>query len=221
MSADAQRLEVDVNVIPPEHRDAADMRFRQLVGSKAWSELPDAVRKRFSKRLAPGEVKIYSGHVVKTELTWIGKIIALAAMLIGSPLPSSANATGPSVVVVEEDAKLGGQSWTRTYARPGRFPQVVHSAKRFRGPTGLEEYVGGGIGMTLRVTVENEALVFRSERYFIEIARRRMYLPAALSPGKMAIVHTQENANEFSFRLTLTHALFGDVLHQLAFFREV
>ncbi len=64
-------------------------------------------------------------------------------------------ATGPALVAVVEDERLGGQSWTRLYARPGRFPQTIHSAKRFRGPTGLEEYVGYGIGMALRVTVED------------------------------------------------------------------
>ena len=124
-------------------------------------------------------------------------------------------------MTVIEDAGLGGQSWTRVYPRPGRFPQVITSAKRFRGPTGLEEYVGRGIGMTLSLAVEDGALVFRSERYFVEVAGRRLVVPRLLSPGRMEIVHTQIEGRRFSFRLTLTHPLLGRLIHQLAHFEEV
>lgn len=200
---------------------ADDIRYRTLIGEAAWATLPEAIRKRFSKAVAPGDVTLYRGEVVMTELSLAGRVLAVLAKLIGAPLPAMHGARGPASVTVIEDPTLGGQTWTRVYPRPRRFPQVVHSAKRFRGATGLEEYVGSGIGMTLRLTVENGALVFRSGRYFFEAAGRRVLIPRALAPGEMIIVHTQEAGRRFSFRLTLTHGLFGRLIHQFALFEEV
>lgn len=91
--------------------------------------------------------------------------------------------------------------------------------KRFQGPTGLEEYVGAGVGMALRVTVEDRALVFRSAHYFLSLGAYRVPLPDLLSPGTMEIVH-RDLGHEFAFELTLTHRLFGRLVHQLAYFKE-
>lgn len=200
---------------------AEDIRYRALIGEVSWSKLPEAIRKRFSKPVAPGDVTLYRGEVVATELSLAGRGLALVAKLIGAPLPAMHGATGPASVTVIEDPALGGQTWTRVYPLPRRFPQVVHSAKRFRGATGLEEYVGSGIGMTLLLSVEDGALVFRSDRYFFEVAGSRVLIPRHLEPGRMVIVHTQEADRRFSFRLTLTHSLFGRLIHQHAYFEEV
>jgi hypothetical protein len=197
-----------------------DLRFRTLVGEAAWAELPEAVRRRFSKCLAPDETLIYRGDVVTTQLSRAGRLLSFLARAIGSPLPLTNDATGPALVVVTEDARLGGQTWLRIYSRPGRFPQAIHSAKRFRGPTGLEEYVGFGIGMSLRVTVEGGALFFRSAAYFIELGRVRLPLPRLLHPGAMQIVHRDEGMGSFAFSLDLTHPLLGRLVHQLAIFRD-
>jgi hypothetical protein len=204
--------------------NVADLRFRTLVGEEAWGRLPEAVRRRFSKRLADGETVVYEGRVARTELTRAGRVLAFLARAIGGPLPMTRGATGPAVVVVTEDKGLGGQSWTRIYARAGGFPQVVHSAKRFCGPTGLEEYVGRGVGMMLAVAVVDGALVFRSSGYFLEIGRWHLRFPRAFEPGLMEIVHRDEEqemgGGAFSFRLRLTHPLFGQMLDQLAYFRD-
>ena len=200
---------------------AADVRYRALLGEAAWSALSEPVRKRFSKPVSSGDLTLYRGRVTITELSFAGRVLASLAAVIGAPLPALDGASGPASVTVIEDPGLGGQSWTRIYPRPRGFPQVVHSAKRFRGPTGLEEYVGAGIGMTLTLHVERGALVFRSERYFVEFAGLRLLIPRSLEPGRMEIVHTQIEGRRFSFRLTLVHPLFGRLVHQIAIFEEV
>lgn len=197
-----------------------DLRFRTLVGEAAWAELPEAVRRRFSKCLAPEETLIYRGRVVETRLSRGGRILSFLARAIGGPLPLTDGATGPALVVVSEDPRLGGQSWLRIYTRPGRFPQAINSTKRFRGATGLEEYVGCGIGMSLRVTVEEGVLIFRSAGYFLELGRWRLPIPRVLNPGRMQIEHRDESAGTFAFSLQLTHPLLGELVHQVAIFRD-
>ena len=197
-----------------------DLRFRTLVGERAWGELPDAVRRRFSKCLGPNEVLVYQGLVTATQLSVAGRVLSFLSRAIGSPLPLTNGATGPAVVIVTEDAGLGGQSWLRIYARPGHFPQAIHSAKRFSGPTGLEEYVGCGIGMALRVSVEEGALAFRSAGYFLQVARWRLPIPRVLQPGQMQIVHRDLGAGSFEFSLSLTHGVFGQLVHQAAVFHD-
>ena len=198
----------------------SDLRFRTLLGEAAWARLPEPVRRRFSKCLAPGELLVYRGEVVATELSRTGRLLAHLARAIGSPLPLTDGATGPALVTVAEDAQLGGQCWTRIYARQGRFPQTIHSAKRFRGPTGLEEYVGRGIGMALCVSEEDGTLVFRSSHYFLQLGTMRWRLPCALAPGRMEITHREEGGGTFSFRLVLRHPLLGTLVQQLAYFHD-
>ncbi len=202
-------------------RGVVDTRFRMLLGETDWAKLPTPIQKRFSKALVPGEMKLYEGEVVSTELTLFGRVLAFVLRLIGAPLPLDNGGTGPSVVRLIEDPTIGGQFWSRSYARRGRFPQVVHSAKRFRGPTGLEEYVGAGLGMALQLSVREGALVFRSSGYFFEALGWRLWLPTWVTPGEMEIVHAQQPDGTFSFRLTLTHPWFGRVLHQLAIYRDL
>lgn len=206
--------------VPTVLAPVEDLRFRALVGERAWGELPDAVQRRFSKCLGPSEAHVYQGLVTATRLSAAGRVLSFLARTIGSPLPLTDGATGPAVVIVTEDAGLGGQSWLRIYARPGRFPQAIHSAKRFSGPTGLEEYVGCGIGMALRVSVEERALAFRSAGYFLQIARWRLPIPRLLHPGQMQIVHRDLGAGSFEFSLSLTHRLFGRLVHQAALFYD-
>src|SRR5205807_4907092 len=99
----------------------------------------------------------------------------------------------------------GGQIWTRLYARRKSFPQVIHSSKRFAGPTGLEECVGRGVGMSLRVYAREGALVFRSENYFVAAGARRFFLPRWLCPGTLYVTHAEVADGKFSFTLQIFH----------------
>jgi hypothetical protein len=160
------------------------------------------------------------GEVLETRLSRAGWLLAQALRLVGAPLPTATDARVPSVVTVTEDAATGGQIWTRLYARRRSFPQVIHSSKRFAGPTGLEEYVGYGIGMPLRIEVAEGALVFRSAGYFLEMLGRRLALPAWASPGALSVTHAEVGDGRFRFTLEITHPLLGELVQQTAVFRE-
>ena len=139
-----------------------DRRFRALLSDDDWGRLPLATWRRFSKRLAGGRTIVYVGEVEESRHNRIGWWYAQFIRIIGGPLPVGTETRVPMIVIVTEDTASGGQIWTRICARGNRFPQVIHSAKRFAGPTGLEEYVGFGISMALRLRVENGTLKFES-----------------------------------------------------------
>lgn len=110
--------------------------------------------------------------------------------------------------------------WTRRYDRIGRLPQVIRSTKRFAGPTGLEEDLGHGIGIALRVEAGDDALWFTSDHYFWRFAGRRWRLPGWAAPGRMVVGHVDLGGGRFCFSLSLRHAWFGLLVEQVAMFRD-
>jgi len=199
--------------------ELADLRFRALLPATAWAALPPAVRRRFSKRMAGGATVTYCGAVNGIQVSAAGRVLAEAARLIGGPLPLVFE-PGPGVVTVTEDAVGQGQVWTRLYVRRSGFPQIIHSAKRFAGPTGLEEHVGGGVGMALTATVEDGALVFRSAFYFATVLGLRLRLPRWAEPGRLTIVHRDLGGGAFAFTLALDHPLLGRMIGQQGIFKD-
>lgn len=208
---------------PEAGHELLDLRFRALLSERDWGSLPPAVRRRFGKRLGPGASAVYIGRVVATQRGPLGWPAAQLARLIGGPLPLERGAGRAGVVAVTEDPG-GGQVWTRLYGRRRGFPQIIHSAKRFAGPTGLEEHVGAGVGMTLSVAVVDGALRFRSERYFVAGFGRRCYLPGWLAPGTLTVTHADAGASEppdaFRFTLDIRHPRFGLLIRQEAVFLD-
>jgi hypothetical protein len=98
--------------------------------------------------------------------------------------PLNRKSGGGALVAVSEGRSGGGQNWTRIYARPNAFPQVIHSAKRFCGPTGLEEYLGGGLGMALRIEALSDGIAFVSDHYFFQVGNAASARAARPYPGR-------------------------------------
>ena len=200
--------------------EAYDARFRVLVGEVSWGRLPEAVRARFSKRLAGTRSAIYPGVIREIRFSRAGWLLAQSCRLIGSPLPIFRDTGVPATVSVSEDHGSGGQCWTRIYGRKHGFPQVIHSAKRFAGKSGLEEYLGRGIGMALKVAALNDGLEFRSDHYFVEIGRLRLRLPHWIGPGQTLVRHRDLGEGKFEFSLQLVHPLLGELVYQSGIFRD-
>ena len=197
-----------------------DHRFHALLPDDAWGRLPVAVWRRFSKRLADGKTVVYVGEIEESFHSRAGWWLTQLARLVGGPLPTGTETRVPIIVTVTEDVASGGQVWTRICARSDGFPQVIHSAKRFAGPTGLEEYIGCGVSMALRLAGGHEALLFHSAGFFISIGRYRLALPERFSPGALTVSHADLGGGNFRFTLELVHPRHGVLLRQAAIFRE-
>jgi Domain of unknown function (DUF4166) len=88
-------------------------------------------------------------------------------------------------------------------------PELGHllSDLRFRAlirDAGLEEYVGYGIGVALRVHVSAGVLVFRSAHYFVQVLGMRIRLPHWLTPGVLTVTHAE--VGDGQFRLHARHS---------------
>jgi hypothetical protein len=197
-----------------------DHRFRALLPDEDWGRLPVAIWRRFSKRLGEGKTVVYVGEIDDAYFSPAGRWVAQIARLIGGPLPTGCETGVPIIVTVTEDSASCGQIWTRICARKHDFPQVIHSAKRFAGPTGLEEYVGFGVSMALRIAVERQVLTFRSAGYGLQLGRLWIPLPRWLTPGDLTVTHSDLGEGAFRFTLDVIHPRYGALIHQSAVFRE-
>lgn len=200
--------------------DAVDLRFRTLLKAEDWAALPQIVRQRFSKSFSNGELVIYRGTVTKMRMSFAGWLLAQAMRIVGAPLPICTDVNVPSLVCVSEHTAGGGQLWTRMYGRKDGFPQTIHSAKLFKGQSGLEECIGFGISISLRCSVEQRALIFTSDAYLLRVFGRQFRLPAWLSPGKLRVKHRDLGDGEFEFSMGLVHPLFGELLFQSAIYHD-
>lgn len=201
-------------------REAEVEPLQRLLADEAWQGLPAAVRNRFRRRIKAGACVTYIGEVAECRMSGLGRLFANLARLVGGPLPLSCDTGVPACVSVTEDVAGGGQFWTRQYSRRRGFPQVIFSAKRFAGPTGMEEYLGLGFGIALSAEVEGGILWFVSDHYFLRLGRLRLRFPRWLAPGKLAIGHIDCGGGRFAFLLDLTHRFAGELIHQLVIFQD-
>ena len=205
---------------PIPTQDVHDFRFRALLGAGAWNRLPSGVQARFSKRLLPGAAVTYVGEIVESRRTWAGFLLTQLCRVVGAPLPLHDAVGAPAVVTVTEDGRTGGQFWTRMYGQDRGFPQVIHSSKRFGGPTGLEEYLGRGVGIALTVRADEQALHFLSRHYFLALGGVRLRLPRWMAPGDLTISHIDRGEGAFAFVLALRHPLLGEIINQTGVFHD-
>jgi hypothetical protein len=188
----------------------------RFVTEAAWASLPPELRRRFE---AGGETVDYHG-LMSLSCSRLGVVFAWLAKPFGGPLPATRADAVSAVVQVR--AAAGGVEWRRHFGA-GVCLRTVKSVDA-RGRL-VERAVGGngtlgGVGMVLRLSVEDGALVFASRSFFLSIGRWRVPVPAWLTPGVCRVEHRAIDERRFRFTMTMTHPFWGITFRQTGIFTD-
>jgi hypothetical protein len=194
--------------------------LQSVLGNAAWARLPEAVRVRFAE---PAVAVDYVGNFDIVRASWLGRIVALACLLLGTPVVPRTGTHVPAIVHVGPTPN--GVAWNREYRWPNAGPCLVRSTKMLDSHGGLVEQLPARLCMPLHVFEQRGVLHFVSRGYYFDVGRRRdgerikVLLPGFLSPGTTHVEHIDEANGWFRFTMTVTHPLFGEMFYQTGRFK--
>ena len=188
--------------------------YQDLLGAHAWAQLKPEVRQRFSVRPNVNERILYRGVMERVELSFMGWLLTQICRLIGTPLAPYRGRNVKMDIELVWDEKLQGVTWHRTYYFVPDRKFTVRSTKIHGSDGALIEHIGRGFSMRLALSEQGGKLVFTSTRYEVELAGRRIQIPAILTPGVTTVTHEQIAGNRFRFSLSVDHAILGQTIFQ-------
>jgi hypothetical protein len=193
--------------------------LQSVLGQAAWVRLPEAVRVRFAE---PAVAIDYVGEFDVVRASWLGRLLALACVLLGTPVVPRTGLRVPAIVHVGPTPT--GVAWNREYRWPNGGACLVRSTKTIDSSGGLVERLPARLCMPLHVFERRGVLHFVSRGYYFDFGqpdgrRFRVPLPNLLSPGTTHVEHIDEAHGWFRFTMTVTHPLFGELFYQTGRFR--
>ena len=207
---------------PPRGRPHS---LRGILGEPAWERLAPAVRQRFAD---PAQSVDYAGEFAIVRASRVGRVLAWACQLIGTPIVARTGLNVPAIVHVGPCDK--GVNWRREYCWPDRSTCVVRSTKVIGADGVLVEELPAGLCMELGVYEEAGTLHFVSVRYYFRLplggllgfpgaCQIKLTLPCWLSPGTTHVEHVDHADGSFQFTMTVTHRILGEIFYQTGRFR--
>jgi hypothetical protein len=184
--------------------------LREVLGTEAWSRLPDAVRERFADN---AEAVNYGGAFEIVRASALGRVFAWLGTLFGTPVAPRAENHVEARVRVRRDAY--GVAWDREYRWADGTRHLVRSTKVVDEHGKLIEKLPARLCMPLHTFEEGGVLHFVSRGYYFDLAAGfKLWLPALLSPGVTHVEHIDLGHGWFRFTMTVMHPLFGEVFFQ-------
>lgn len=188
-----------------EHRPV----FQEVLGED-WHRLGEVIRRHYFLRPFSDDTICVKGTMHEVEHSAFAKVLLPFARIVGALVPYRGRDV-PIEVHYAAQPGDGTLHWNRVFHFAGRRPFHFRSHMQQIGPGRVIEFVRFGVGMRLKVTAEEGALVFRDEGYVWRLFGRDLPLPVGLLLGTGYIEERPIDERSFSMRMTLKHPLFGEL----------
>lgn len=196
--------------------------FQTVLGDANWQRLGTVVREHYSLRPFTTDQMTVHGHMDEVWHARIAKLFMPMGRLFGALVPHQGREV-PIDVHYSCRSTDAGLYWDRRFHFPGRpvfhfrSHMVVADAARHE----VIEYVRFGLGLRLRVTAEDGALVFRDVGYVWRIGRLQLPMPLHLVLGRAYVEERPVPGDEaaFTMKMTIRHPWWGELFRYSGRFR--
>ena len=183
--------------------------MQQALG-KEWDRLDPIVKRHYA--MAPGTTSDMAIHGTMERVfhSNMAKPFLLPGRLFGALVPYRGNDI-PTVVrnwTKEDNPKA--MFWHRTLQFPDKPLTEFRSRMEYAGGDEIIEYVRFGLGIRMRMSVEDGALVFTSAGYVWDMGAARIPIPTWAILGDARIIEKAVSDEEFYIDFTMVHPLLGE-----------
>jgi hypothetical protein len=161
---------------------------------------------------------LMTGTMHEIDYSRFAALLAFAGRLFGALV----HRRGRNIIVAVRnwtalaDAEV---HWPRTFKFDDRKTAVFAARMAYLGGDEVIEYVRLGLGMRMRLAVDDGRLVYTSTGYQWDIGPLSIRLPAWLLLGRGYICQCNLSADEFEMDFRMEHPLFGPTYRYAGRFR--
>lgn len=174
-----------------------------------WDDLAETVKQHYD--ITPGEASNMTIKGVMDEVyhSPIAKLFLLPGRIFGALVPYKGKNIPTEVKNWTTSDNNAAMFWHRTLEFPNKAPVIFKSRMEYVKDDEIIEYVRYGMGIRMRVSVKNNALIFKSIGYVWKLAGIKIPIPTWAILGDAEIIERAISDDEFFIDFNMTHPLFG------------
>ena len=174
-----------------------------------WDDLGHIVKQHYD--LSPGTATnmLIEGIMSNVYHSNIAKLFLLPGRLFGALVPYRGNQIPTQVRNWTEVGNDKAMFWYRTLHFPNRTPVIFRSRMENIGGNEIIEFVRFGMGIRMRLSVREAALIFESIGYVWKIGVLSIPIPNWALLGDAVIIEKPYSEREFDIDFIIRHPLFG------------
>ena len=174
-----------------------------------WDKLADVIKRHYD--ITPGQSSNMTIKGIMDEVyhSSIAKLFILPGRIFGALVPYKGKNIPTEVHNWTTIDNNEAMFWHRTLTFPGKSPAIFKSRMEHIKNDEIIEYVRYGMGIRMKMSVENGALFFKSIGYVWKLAGMEIPIPNWAILGDAEIIEKAISDDEFFIDFKIIHPLFG------------
>lgn len=191
--------------------------FKQVLAND-WDKLGNIIKEHYFLKPYSDDYICVSGVMTEIYHSKLAKLFIPAGLLFGAIVPYQGKDI-PIDVHYNASPKNSNLYWDRVFVFPSRKEFHFKSHMELVTDNEVIEFVRFGIGIRLKVTDEDGALVFRDTGYIWRVFGVDIPIPVNLFLGRAYVEERPIDDESFSMKMILKHPLFGEMFRYKGIFK--